>query len=247
MKFFRRALSVLRLIIKNDDKSKFDLAEKITRYVYPNYFFSEYGRLCIADEEFNRIYRSFMDENNYHSWDRKYNLDQLLKISKNIPGDLVEFGVYKGASAVFMCQFIKNNEQQKKIYLVDSFEGLSAPNDVDGDYWQKGDLSAAPQLLKDNLKNFDNFLIVKGFIPEVFNKLQLEKISFVHFDLDLYEPTLESLSFIYGKIQLGGILLFDDYGFTSCPGVKMAVDEFFLQKPEECISLSSGQMFIIKK
>jgi O-methyltransferase len=72
-----------------------------------------------------------------------------------------------------------------------------------------------------------------------------ERFSFVHLDVDLYQPTMDSLEFFYGKMSPGNIILCDDYGFVTCPGAKKAMDSFFADKPEEIVSLPTGQGFVV--
>ena len=55
-----------------------------------------------------------------------------------------------------------------------------------------------------------------------------------------------SIAFFYPRLSKGGILLCDDYGFTSCPGATTAIDKFLSDKPEKMISLDSGGGFFIK-
>ena len=73
------------------------------------------------------------------------------------------------------------------------------------------------------------------------------KFCFVHLDVDLYQPTLDSLTFFYEKMIQGGIILCDDYGFTTCPGAKKAMDSFFSDTHEEVVSLPTGQGFVVRK
>ena len=72
------------------------------------------------------------------------------------------------------------------------------------------------------------------------------RFSFVHVDVDLFQPTLDSIRFFYERTNTGGIILCDDYGFATCPGATRAVDEFLADKPEKMISLSGGSGFLIK-
>ena len=67
----------------------------------------------------------------------------------------------------------------------------------------------------------------------------------VHVDVDLYEPTLASLAFFYPRMNPGGVMVCDDYGFTTCPGATKAVDEFLHDKPEKMIALPNGGGFFI--
>ena len=53
------------------------------------------------------------------------------------------------------------------------------------------------------LKDFDFVKIYKGWIPEKFNLVDNSKFSFVHIDVDLYEPTLKSLEFFFPRLEEG--------------------------------------------
>ena len=151
--------------------------------------------------------------------------------------------MYKGASAYLMCKMYSNSSRQ--IHLFDSFEGLSAPNEKDGYYWKTGSLSSTEECVIQTLREYTNYKIYKGWIPEKFNEVIDKNFCFVHIDVDLYTPTLESLKFFYDKLIKGGIILLDDYGFKTCPGAKEAADVFFKDK-EPIIKLSTGQAFIVK-
>ena len=72
------------------------------------------------------------------------------------------------------------------------------------------------------------------------------RFSFVHIDVDLYDPTKDSISFFYDRLNADGIIVCDDYGFTTCPGATRACNEFLENKPEKMIALSGGGGFLIK-
>ena len=225
------------------DMDRFRAAEVLSAAVYPEYRFSEYGRIWLKDQAFNEYYQRFMDVGNWHSMDRKYTLDQLLKLVLHLGGDVAECGTFKGASAWLMCAAFRDSSRM--VHLFDSFEGLSAPDGVDGDYWVAGAMEAPEIELRRTLADFDNYRIYKGWIPERFTEVRDRKFSFVHIDVDLYQPTLDSLSFFYERLLPGGLLLMDDYGFNTCPGAKLAADEFFASRPEQIIMLPTGQAFVI--
>jgi len=100
--------------------------------------------------------------------------------------------------------------------------------------------------VENNLSEFDNVKLYKGWIPERFQELESKSFAFVHIDVDLYEPTHDSITFFYPRLNSNGILLCDDYGFTTCPGATKAIDDFLSDKPEKMISLSCGGGFLIK-
>jgi len=232
-------------MVKGDEWSKFFLAEKISGLIYKRYKFSEFGRIFLDDNNFIRYYESFEGTKNYHSFDRKYMLDQLMKLVVSLDGDTAECGAYKGASSFLICRRIAGSS--KKHHIFDSFEGLSEPTREDGTYWQKGDLSSSEKIIRENLKDFDFVAYHKGWIPETFHEVSDVRFCFVHLDVDLFQPTLDSLRFFYERMTPGGIILCDDYGFITCPGAKKAMDSFFSDKPEEVVSLPTGQGLVVKK
>ena len=98
----------------------------------------------------------------------------------------------------------------------------------------------------ETLKEFRLIKLFKGWIPERFPEVANEKFRLVHIDVDLYEPTRDSLEFFYPRISTGGVMVFDDYGVTSCPGAYKAVNEFMNDKPEYVLHLPTAQGIIIK-
>jgi hypothetical protein len=240
-------LSQLRAGLQNEtsEDGHYRAAEALSTVVYPKYKFSEFARIFLEDEAFIRYYERFMDPGNWHSLDRKYTLNQLLKLTLHLAGDLAECGTYKGASAYLMCEAHRNDG--RLIHLFDSFEGLSAPARYDGNYWEQGRFGTPEELVHQNLADFQNFRVYKGWIPKRFEEVAGTTFSFVHVDVDLYQPTLDSLEFFYGRMAPGGIILMDDYGFKNCPGAKRAADEFFSTRREPIVMLTTGQAFTLKQ
>nr|MBK7063964.1 hypothetical protein [Deltaproteobacteria bacterium] len=64
------------------------------------------------------------------------------------------------------------------------------------------------------------------------------RISLLHLDVDLYEPTLAALKAFYPRVVTGGVVIFDEYGLMPWEGESQAVDEYFA---------SIGERPLIKK
>ena len=242
-----RLLEYLRRSLAGElgEEERFDVAEVFTSEVYPKYKFSDYSRLFLEDEAFLSYYARFMDSGNWHSLDRKYALDQLLRLTLHLPGDVAECGAYRGATAYLMCR--AHAKTGRTVHLFDSFEGLSQPDPRDGTYWKPGALRSAEEVLRKNLETFTNFEVHKGWIPSRFGAVAERKFSFLHIDVDLYQPTHDTLAFFYERLTPGAIVLMDDYGFHTCPGAKKAADEFFADKPELIVNLPTGQALVQKR
>ena len=255
---FPEKKKILRYIIYNNFRNlseykKYQHSENIAHILYKKFKFTEFNNLMFENKPFTKWYLNFskkniISKNNWHSFDRKFNLDNILKLTLNIKGDLAEAGCWLGFSSYLMCKFVKNNKINKKIYLFDSFKGLPKTDIKKDDckYWKEGKFEASEIYLHKNLNKFTNYKVYKGWIPKSFVSVINKKFSFVHIDVDLYKPTIESLFFFYSKMSKGGVILFDDYNFKNCKGHKTAIDEFFEKKKEKIIILSSGQAFIIK-
>lgn len=247
-----KIVSAIKLFKKLFSEDKFQreyagfiIAEKLSNFLYPTLIFSEYARTWLNDQDFLEYYKKF-SPNNLHSADRKFLLRSILSLVDYLEGDTAECGVFEGASSWLICD--KFRSSSKIHHLFDSFEGLSEPSLVDGNYWSRGDLTTQEKVVADNLSEYrGKFKTYKGWIPERFNEVSNQGFCFVHVDVDLYEPTLESIRFFYPRLVKGGILLCDDYGFDTCPGATKAFDEYMHDKPEKIVHVPTGQGFIIKR
>lgn len=77
-------------------------------------------------------------------------------------------------------------------------------------------------------------------------KCKIEKLCFAHIDVDLYDSTKCAIEFVYPKLTSGGIVVFDDYGDLVSQGAKKATDEFFTDKKEKPVYLTTKQSIVIK-
>jgi len=64
--------------------------------------------------------------------------------------------------------------------------------------------------------------------------------------VDIYQAVKDCIDWIYPRLVAGGFMIFDDYGFPSCPGERRAVDEVFAKLPEAPICLPTGQCLVVK-
>lgn len=220
---------------------RFTVLRKFGKWLMPEYRFLWPQMVWWQDQEFNEYLKRFEEFGGCNS-DRRWMVSQLTKLVESVPGDTAECGVLAGSSSYLICRGLPGRNH----YMFDSFDGLSEPDASDGSYFEKNDLSYGVEALRENLKEFPNASIHKGWIPERFKDIESKRFAFVHIDVQLYQPTLDSFEFFYPRMNKGGIILCDDYGFGTCPGAKQAVDEFLADKPEKIIWLSGGSAFLVK-
>ncbi len=255
-KILNKLLNILNLeLIKKDNMGVIDKSSLIP--------FQKTNR------NYNLYYEGLKKSENMHTdhlWKQSRHLDLLslveIVLKKGIEGHFAEAGCWKGHSSYMISKLISENLEkydQKKIefHIFDSFEGLSEIKDEDTnvkkleknriDHIRKQFISDEKFLKEKVLKNFDFIKIHKGWIPEKFDKVKNEKFSFVHIDVDLYEPTKQSLEFFFPRLVNGGIIICDDYNQFEFDGAKKAWDNFFLKnKVSLNFAPALGSSFIIK-
>ncbi len=169
---------------------------------------------------------------------------------KNLPGDIVECGVWKGGSTMLIALTLLHfNNKSKKIYLYDTFEGMSEPTDDDFSldknvnakhFWKKkkkeninlwcfGSLEEVQQNMFSTQYPKDQLVFVKGKVEETIPEIIPEKISLLRLDTDWYESTKHELIHLFPVLQQNGVLIIDDYGHWA--GAKKACDEYFADNP----------------
>lgn len=182
---------------------------------------------------------------------RCYFLQSCIRSLEHLEGSVAECGVREGKSALFMLEAC---ERDRKFNLFDSFEGLSDPDPTKDTLASSIDATTGERIFSGDIeqvqKNFwgrENVVIHQGWIPEKFEAVKGQKFVFVHVDVDLYQPTYDSINFFYPRMVRGGMLICDDYGSSNYPGARQAMDEYFEDKIETPIELPQGQAFIVKQ
>lgn len=232
-------------------KDPFWFVVEFSEIVYPEYRFKWPQLDWWEDQRFFDILAKFGEcpggsEGPGLNSDRRWMIRQLLRLTVDVTGDSAEVGVFRGLGSYLICDTQQTMKLDRTHWIFDSFAGLSSPETSDGEYWKQGDLSIGLAEVRENLSDFPDIEYRQGFIPECFKDVTATAFAFVHIDVDLLQPTLDSLEYFYPQVADGGIMLFDDYGSTICPGATKCIDEFFADKPEKPISLSGGGALIIK-
>jgi O-methyltransferase len=175
---------------------------------------------------------------------RQFMLSQCVAQCKAIDGDVAEVGVYRGGTARLIGELLRGSGKQ--IHLFDTFAGMP---DVDQkrDLHRKGDFAdTSLESVRASLEDVPNLHFYQGFFPQTAGPIEDKRFSMAHIDVDIYQSVLDCCSFFYPRMNRGGIMIFDDYGVTSCPGAKLAVDEFFKDKPEVPFYIATAQAFVTK-
>ncbi len=171
-------------------------------------------------------------------WKRLDNVERCVRdvLRDDVPGDLVETGVWRGGASILMRAVLKAyGDTDRCVWLADSFEGLPRAN---GELW--------PPDAEDRLADFNAYLgvsleqvqanfaryglldsqvrFLKGWFRDTLPTAPMDRIAVLRLDGDMYESTMDTFRALYGKVQPGGYVIVDDYGaLANC---RAAVDDF---------------------
>jgi len=191
-------------------------------------------------------YEELLGGEHLETADKKWFLGELARSIRGIPGEIAECGSFRGASAYFIADATEGTG--KVLHLFDSWQGLATPVEADGSHWSAGDLTASEADCRTTLAPFAGRVVAhSGWIPDRFDEVEDLRFAMVHIDVDLYEAHRDAVAFFWPRLAPGGVMVFDDYGSSFCPGARRAVDEFFEARGLRVIGVPTGQAFLTKQ
>jgi hypothetical protein len=174
-----------------------------------------------------------------HTLGNKIFTYEILKKTAGIPGDVAEFGCWKGSNLMFLAKILTLLEPNspKKVIGFDNFCGLPKPSKEDGPYAlsqigkYKGDLETLRLAI--NLFDLDNKIsLIAGDALKTIPKYKKDNshsvFSFCYLDFDLYEPTKVALDLIEDSLSVGGVIVFDEALTAEWPGETLAMKEYLM-------------------
>jgi len=155
-------------------------------------------------------------------------------IKEQIPGDILEAGVWRGGASIYARGVLKAfGVPDRRVYVADSFQGLPEPDqrypaDQGDQHWNIDFLRVSLEQVKQNFKAYDLLdelvVFVEGFFEETLPDLPVDALSVLRLDGDMYSSTIQVLDSLYHKVSPGGFIIVDDYhALANC---REAVDVF---------------------
>lgn len=180
------------------------------------------------------------------NFDRLYVLWQAVRGTRSdLP--LVEVGAYKGGSARFIGETLRRDGRERRLYVCDTFAGHPRTDPVIDNHHSPGNFGDTSADEVEAYLDDPHAQLVVGDIMETTERIADESFSFVHLDLDLYEATDHCLRFFAPRLAPDAVIVLDDFGVITCPGVQRAADEFLAETPEyRLFHLLSGQAIVFK-
>jgi O-methyltransferase len=170
------------------------------------------------------------------SMQRLDNIQQLVTtvIAEQIPGDLIETGVWRGGSCILMKAILNvSGDTSRRVFVADSFAGLPEPDESKypsdaGDKHHVHDfLAVSKEMVEDNFRKYglldERVIFLKGWFKDTLPSAPIQNLSVMRLDGDMYESTMDALTGLYHKLSVGGFCIIDDYAL---PGCRKAVEDF---------------------
>jgi O-methyltransferase len=163
-------------------------------------------------------------------------------VRNNIPGDIVECGVWKGGSMMAVARTLLSlKETNRHIYLLDTFEGNPEPGEMDVSRNGKASerfaalhpdryyasLDEVQRAMYSTGYDASKLHFVKGLVEQTVPGSAPDCISLLRLDTDWYESTRHELTHLFPRLSRGGVIIIDDYGYWL--GARKATDDYISQ------------------
>jgi O-methyltransferase len=157
-------------------------------------------------------------------------------VADDVPGDLIETGVWRGGAVIFMRANLKAwGDTSRKVWCADSFQGLPKPNvaefpaDEGDTFFQQTGLGVGADVVRHNFERYglmdDQVEFLVGWFKDTLPTAPIGKLSQMRLDGDLYESTWQALEALYPKLSPGGFCIIDDFG-TLVSQAQQAVHDY---------------------
>lgn len=158
--------------------------------------------------------------------ERLNNLENCLDYVRenNIPGDVIETGVWRGGACIFAKKYLDMYKMNRKVFVADSFQGLpppEIPQDEGARYHLFAELSISLDTVKNNFKQYgcldENVVFLEGWFKDTLpNNDSIQQLSILRMDGDMYKSTMDVFETCYHKLSDGGFCIIDDWCIPDC-------------------------------
>lgn len=181
-----------------------------------------------------------------------WNLSTVLwavKRAERLDGDLMELGVFRGHTTLFVAEYLGFADWPRKWFLYDTFEGV--PDDQLDEGWAERNERAykgtfSYDEVAERFRPFPNIVLTRGRVPEILEEVCPERIAFLHMDLNNSQAEIAALDRLYDRIVPGGVIVFDDYGWAASRTQYEAERAWFAARGLEILLLPTGQGLFVK-
>lgn len=199
----------------------------------------------LTDPAFDRVYRESMDETYPgHVADIRWKLYLAVELARTAlarGGAFVECGTNRGITPLMVLRLAP--ECNVPFWLFDTFEGVVREQQTDRERENEaaGEFEPCFDLVAATFRPYPTVRLVKGVVPESLAEYDDGSVSFLHIDMNVAYPEVETLRFFWPKMARGGVVLFDDYACPKHDVQQNALDACAAEFDRTITSLPTGQ------
>lgn len=183
---------------------------------------------------------------------RLWELWSLVAETACLPGAILEVGAWRGGTGSLMARRMQLMGQAAPIYLCDTFYGVIKASEHDN--WYAGGEHAdatrdqVDALIERVVPGATRVQVLAGIFPdETGAQVADSQFRLVHIDVDTYYSAQHVLDFVWPRMPVGGVVVYDDYGCAECGGVVMHVEEQRGKADRLVVHNMNGHALLIKR
>lgn len=180
---------------------------------------------------------------------RCHELWRLVEQVAALEGSLLEVGVWRGGSGALIARRAADCGIEAPVYLCDTFRGVVKAGPADPLYkgGEHADTSRATVESLVNSMQLDRVRVLEGIFPdETGHQIEGDRFRFCHIDVDTYLSARDVLEWVWPRLVVGGVVVYDDFGFAGCEGIAQHVEEQVRAMDRIVIHNLNGHAVIIK-
>lgn len=201
------------------------------------------------DEDFKKVYER-VTANTLVDVYRCYELWNLVRQSAKLSaGALIEVGVWRGGTGAIIAKQAQLSGINDTVYLCDTFKGVVKAGTEDTRYKSGEHADTSKQIVETLLQNVGatHAKILEGIFPDdTAHLINESKFRFCHIDVDVYQSATDVLTWVWGKLVHGGIVVYDDFGFRGCEGIVKHIEEQIPREDRLVLQNLNGHAILVK-
>jgi hypothetical protein len=159
------------------------------------------------------------------------------------------------ASAIM--EYLNWSEQHRTFWLLDTFSGIDesvllpeevaygaavrAKNELESGFY-----TTNYDLVCGNFAEWKRVAVIKGAVPRAFDKVETDRIAFLHLGMNCAVPEREALLACWPYLRSGALVLADDYGYLGYEQQGVELRKVAKDFGVEWLSLPTGQGLLIR-
>jgi len=180
---------------------------------------------------------------------RCYELWHLVGQTSALDGDILEVGTWRGGTGALLGYRAEKLGLKLEVFLCDTFEGVVKTGEADDSYSGGEHDDTSVPVVEDVIRRLDVscIRILQGIFPEdTGDRVADRRFRFCHIDVDVYQSGKDVLEWVWPRLAVGGLVVFDDFGFASTKGITKLVHEMEGRPDLVCFQNLNGHAVFVK-